>query len=110
MLECWSVGVLECWSVELVEDVSIPSLREAITPIPHYSITPFLHYPACPLPACGGGSIPMWDGDFPIWVCHEAGDSSEGGISIEVTQKVDTAYAEFQRSGKINNVISRGQT
>jgi hypothetical protein len=112
VLECWSVGVLECWSVgfELVEDASIPSLQQPITPIPHYSITPLLHYSTRPRPWCGSGSIAMRDSDFPIRVHHDAGDSSEAGILIEVTQKVDTAKAELQCSGKINQVISRGQT
>lgn len=96
-----SVGV-NLWKRFLYHHSGRPSLQ--------YRITPLLHYSTRPRPWFGSGSIPMRDSDFPIWVRHDAGDSSEGGILIEVTQKVDTANAELQRSGKINNVIGRGQT
>jgi len=84
-MECWSVGVLECWSV----GVNVWKTFLYHTPIPQHSITPLPRL-SSPL-VLQRGSIPMWDSDFPIWVRHDAGDSSKGGILIEVTQKVDTA-------------------
>jgi hypothetical protein len=113
VLECWSVGVLECWSVGVLGagEPSIPLQHCDISPITHYSITPTLHCSNTPrvlaldVAAC---SVPMRDGELPIWVRHDPGHSSNC-VLIEMTQKLDSANAEIQRSGKINHMIGRGQ-
>jgi hypothetical protein len=112
VLECWSVGVLECWSVGLnlrktllYHHTDTASLQYRSTPTLHYSTTPFALAPD--VAACRV-SIPMRDGELPIWVRHDPGHSSNC-VLIEMTQKLDSANAEIQRSGKINHMIGRGQ-